>query len=135
MRLILVLNGYEENYLKTHGFSQKDTKVIKFDEKKLASPSTVIKLINEGGYKEFYVASRELALQRFKTFIKFYVMISRATKGGVIDEYGASDLYTLPKLLLKDLPLLGLEIVISAIVVTYSYIKFPLMKWLLKKKT
>lgn len=134
MRLILVLNGYEKNYLKTHGFSEEDTKLVKFDEKKLASPKYIINLINEGNYSEFYVASRELGLQRFKTFIKLYIMLSKASKGGVIDEYGDSDMYSAAKLILKDLPLLFLEIVVSAIVVIYSYIKFPLMKWILKKK-
>ncbi len=134
MRLILVLNGYEKNYLKAHGFAAENTKLVKFDEKRLASPKHIINLINSGNYKEFYVASRELDLQRFRTFVKLYIMMSNAKKGGVIDEYGNSDMYSFSKLIFKDIPLLGLEVLVSAIVVSYSYVKFPLMKWILKKK-
>ncbi len=134
MRLILVLNGYENNYLQVHGFSKEDTKILKFDEKKLAAPSEIIKMINNNSVSEFYVASRELGLQRFKTFIKLYILLSKAKSGGIIDEYGNKDRYSLSKLIVNELPMLFIEILVSVLVVVYSYIKFPLMKWILKKK-
>lgn len=134
MRLILVLNGYENNYLQVHGFSKEDTKILKFDEKKLAAPSEIIKMINNNSVSEFYVASRELGLQRFKTFIKLYILLSKAKSGGIIDEYGNKDKYSLSKLIINELPMLFVEILVSVLVVVYSYIKFPLMKWILKKK-
>jgi hypothetical protein len=134
MRLILVLNGYENNYLQVHGFSKEDTKILKYDEKKLAAPSEIIKMINNNSVSEFYVASRELGLQRFKTFIKLYILLSKAKSGGIIDEYGNKDKYSLSKLIINELPMLFIEILVSVLVVVYSYIKFPLMKWILKKK-
>ncbi len=131
--LLILLNGRASAVLEANGLDLADFEVIKLDEKLLASPGYIVKLMKSGNYKSVYFGCIELQLQRFHIFMKLYLFLSMIMKGGIIDEKGDKNLYSTGRLFFVELPKLIFEVGASFFAVIYYYIKYPVTKWLYLK--
>ena len=134
MILILLLNGHIDNIVRVHKLDPSNIKTVKIDEKKLASPGFMKSLIKAERYEKIYFACRETVLQRFHTFMKFYIFISDSKKGAIIDETGDVREFGKLKLFFREIPMLFVEIIASAFIVIIYYIKLPIIRWRMLKK-
>lgn len=134
MNLLLLINGNSKKIIAAHNFKESDFNIIKIDEKKLASPSYIKSLIKSSNYQKVYFGTTIIDLQRFHFFMKAYLFLSGNQKGAIIDEKGNSNNYSLAKLFFYESPKLLFEALASFVVVTYFYIKLPILKWNLLKK-
>lgn len=132
MNLLILLNGNADLILNKHNINKNDVKIIKVDEKKLASPGFILSLIKKDKYKKIYFACIELKLQRFHTFMKLYILLSFCFNGEIIDELGFRNKFSMAKLFFIEIPKLFYEIIASIFVIIYYYIKLPILKWKLK---
>jgi hypothetical protein len=66
--------------------------------------------------------------------MKLYLLFSGFTNGAIIDELGKSKKFSYLTLIFIEIPFIIFEALASVLVVIYSYIKFPIMKWYLTKK-
>lgn len=135
MKLLVLLNGHHKKILGANGLNPEEFEVVKLDEKLLAGPSAILKILNGKNYEAVYYGCIELILQRFHTFMKIYILLSGIMKGAIIDEQGNQNQYSLLKLILLELPMLAFEAAASIIVVFYQYLKMPVIKWLYTKKS
>lgn len=134
MNLLFLINGNSKKILAAHNFRESDFTIIKIDEKKLASPGYIKNLIKSGNYQNVFFGTTIIDLQRFHFFMKAYLFLCGNQKGAIIDEKGNSNNYSLVKLLFYESPKLFFEAIASFVVVTYFYIKLPILKWNLLKK-
>jgi hypothetical protein len=135
MILLIQINGHKSDILKANGLDENAVFTVKVDEKELAKPGKMKKIVNGGNYESILFGCIELSLQRFQTFMKFYILLSKSKKGAIVDESGNSAQFSLIKHLFAELPMLALEAVVSIIVAGYFYIKLPILKWLWNKRS
>ncbi len=133
MKLIFTLHCDRDKIFESHKLKQSEIEIVKIDEKYLAKYSFIVKAINRDNYEEVFLATKDISFQRFQRFFRLYLMISKAKKGGIIDEYGNKSEYSFLGVFFKDLPMLALEAVVSSVIVVFYYIKLPWLKWRLKK--
>jgi hypothetical protein len=131
MKLILLINGSPEKILKLAG---RNARVVKIDEKDLARAGEMRRIIAANKPDYLIFGCKELELQRFRFFMKFYIMIYAARQGMILDEYGERDTFRLPGFVFYDLPKLAVEIIASVIVLVYYHIKIPILRKIRKKK-
>ena len=134
MKLFLLLTGQSQRIFDSNGFNSDEFEVIKLDEKLLSEPGKIFDIIRKSNFEEIYFGCKELILQRFHTFMKYYIARSPAKKGGIIDEFGNKNLYSPWKFLFCEIPNLLFEAIASTIIIIYYHIKLPLIRWTLYKK-
>ncbi|MGQ9819812.1 MAG: hypothetical protein ACUVQ1_07815 [Candidatus Kapaibacteriales bacterium] len=125
MYLLLLVNGNGEKILEAHGFNSSDFEVIKIYEKQLAKPKEILKHIRKP-YKSVYFGCIDIEFQRFPIFMIFYILLSKPKKGGIIDEMGNLVRFSFFRVFLITPIHLFLEILVSIIIVLYSYINYYL---------
>jgi hypothetical protein len=134
MKLIFLLDAKKEKLCEAHGFDINDIEVVKIDDKWLAKRSFILNRIKEQKYDNVYFGCIKLDFQRFHFFMKLYFLFSGFTGGSIIDEEGDTKKFSYFKLIFVEIPFIIFEAFASALVIIYSYIKFPVMKWYLTKK-
>ncbi len=127
MKLLFLVNGNAKKILDAHSFLTDDLEVVKIDEKSLAKPKKILKKI-KGKYSEVYFGCISLEFQRFVPFMLIYILLSKAKKGGVIDEEGRKIKFNIFRTIFITIPLLILEAIGSFFIVIYSYIYYFLWR-------
>ncbi len=133
MKLLLLLNGNKESILAAHKLEDSNFNTIKIDDKDLAKPKMIVKMIKESGCNTVYIGCKELQLQRFQIFMKIYCSFSRK-QSAIIDELGNINKYSTTKLFFYELPMLAFESFASIIVLLFYHLKYPFDKWIYLKK-
>lgn len=135
MNLLILLNGHKDNLFKAQNLNSEDFEVVKIDEKTLAKPAEVLRIIKSKPFKKIYFGCIELELQRFRAFMLLFIFLSFVNKGGLIDELGNKTDYNLFKFIFVVFPLIIIEAIASIIIVCFYYVKLPILKWhLIRKK-
>lgn len=134
MILVFMIDAKKEKLCGANGLNPYEVDSVKIDDKWLAKPKFILNRIKEKKYENVYFGCIQLDFQRFHFFMKLYLLISGFTNGAIIDELGKSKKFSYIKLIFIEIPLILLEALASCLVVIYSYIKFPIMKWYLTKK-
>ncbi len=134
MKLIFLLDAKKEKLCLAHGIEPDDVEVVKIDDKWLAKHKFILNRIKEKKYDNVYFGCIKLDFQRFQFFMKIYFLLSGFFSGAIIDEDGNSNKFSFLKLILIEIPMIIIEAIASVLVIIYSYIKFPIMKWYLTKK-
>jgi len=134
MKLIFLLDAKKEKLCLTHGINSDDVEVVKIDDKWLAKRKFILGRMKEKKYENVYFGCIKLDFQRFQFFMKIYFLLSGFTNGSIIDEDGKSNKFSFLKFIFIEIPMIIIETIASALVIIYSYIKFPIMKWYLTKK-
>lgn len=123
MKLLFLVNGNARNILTKCNFSVPEFEVVKIDEKSLAQPKKILGLIRQD-WEEVYFGCIAIEYQRFIPFMEIYILLSKARKGGIIDEDGKKVKFNSIKTVLVTIPLLIVELIASLFVVIYSYIYY-----------
>ncbi len=135
MQILYLLNGRSELIINANSLDADNTIIRKIDEKELTSFRHIINEVNQGGYSSLYFACIENSLQRFHFFMMLYILLSNAKSGGILDEGGHTIKFSRSRFFFYYLPSFVLEIIVSSFVVLYHYIKLPVEKWKLMKKS
>lgn len=123
MKLLLLVNGNAKNIFVAQKLDENNFEVIKIDEKTLAYPKKLMKLLRND-YDEIYFGCISIEFQRFIPFMLIYILLSKAKKGGIIDEDGATIRFSIAKTILVTIPLLVLEFLGSILIVIFSYVYY-----------
>jgi len=134
MKLIFLLDAKKETLCEAHGIDPTNVEVVKIDDKWLAKRKFILGRIKEKQYDNVYFGCIKIDYQRFHFFMKLYLLFSGFRKGAIIDEDGKSKKFSFLKLIFIEIPMIIFEAIASTLVIIYSYIKFPIMKWYLTKK-
>lgn len=129
MNLLILLIGSAEKILESSGFNGSNFEIVKLDEKVLAQPRKILRVIKQKKYENIYFGTIHLDFQRFQTFIKIYLFLSGYTKGAILDEEGRQNKFKLSKFIFSEIPLFKIEIVGSGFLVLYYHIKVFLLRW------
>ncbi|MBM2814724.1 MAG: hypothetical protein HW421_1486 [Ignavibacteria bacterium] len=128
MKLLLLLSGNKDRLLTSHNLESADFDVIKLDEKELAKPLKMIRLIKSKRWDAIYFGTIENILQRFHFLMKLYILFSYPKQGSIIDESGNEEKYLLSEFLFFQCPKAFFEIIYSMFVIVYYYIKLPIIR-------
>lgn len=123
MKLLWLVNGNAKNIIKVQKMNENEFEVIKIDEKTLANPRKMIKTLRND-YDEVYFGCISIEFQRFIPFMLIYILLSKAKKGGIIDEDGKKVTFSFARTILITIPLLLIEFIGSIFIVIYSYIYY-----------
>lgn len=134
MKLLILINGSAEQIFSANSLDETEFTVRKIDEKELYSPKRILSIIQENSYNSVYFGCIELELQRFQRFMLIYSFLGGIRSGGIIDQQGNKNIFSLTKLFFVELPMLAMEFVISGFAVIFYHIKIPIDKWQLKKR-
>jgi hypothetical protein len=134
MKLIFLLDAKKEKLCTAHGFDPNNIEVVKIDDKLLAKRKFILGTMKKKKYENVYFGCIKIEFQRFHFFMKLYLLLSGFTKGAIIDEKGKIKKFSFVKFFFIEIPMLCVEALASALVIIYSYIKFPVMKCYLTKK-
>ncbi|ROL62283.1 hypothetical protein D9V86_01495 [Bacteroidetes/Chlorobi group bacterium ChocPot_Mid] len=134
MKLMFLIDAKKEKLCSAHGMNPDDVEVVKIDDKWLAKRKIILGKMKEKKYENVYFGCIKLDYQRFQFFMKLYFLLSGYIGGAIIDEEGRANKFSFVKFIFKEIPMIIIEAVASVIVIIYSYIKFPIMKWYLTKK-
>ncbi|MFH1052717.1 MAG: hypothetical protein V1779_17485 [bacterium] len=134
MKLIFLLDAKKEKLCLAHEIDVDDVEVVKIDDKWLAKRKSILGRFKEKKYDNVYFGCIKLDFQRFQFFMKIYFLLSGFTNGAIIDEEGRANKFSFLKLIFIEIPMILIEAIASVLVIIYSYIKFPVMKWYLTKK-
>lgn len=128
MDLLIFFNGRKEAIIKAANLNPDETIAVKADEKILASPQKVKAIIKAHDFAQLYFGCIDLTLQRFHVFIMLYYFLFGIKNGALIDEKGARKEYSFARLLFSELPKVAVEVVATAFVVVFYYIKIFTLK-------
>ena len=134
MILIFLIDANKNKILKAARLNAREVEFVKIDDKKLADYSFFLVKMRDKKYDNVFFACIDADYQRFKFFIKLYLALSGRTRGGIIDEQGRFIAFSWPKFVFFDIPAIIFEFFASALVIIYSYVKFPFIKWRLTRK-
>ena len=132
MDLMLILDGNKDNLLQDHSLEDSDIVDIKLDEKRLSNPKYMLRILKSQKFDKVYYGCVNLRLIRFVPLVMMYIFLSGIRNGEIIDETGRKIKYSSIRLFSVILPKLLLEIVLSAFVVLYFYIKLPITRLMLR---
>ncbi len=133
--LFLLLSGNPKEILENSCLEYSDISIIKVDEKSLSNPRFILSLMNRKKFNYVIFGNKDNELQRFQIFMKVYIFISLICKGSIKDELGKENRFNIIKLLFLEIPQLIFEAIVTLFVISYFYIKLPLIKWKLMKKS
>ncbi|MCX7735185.1 MAG: hypothetical protein N2319_00605 [Candidatus Kapabacteria bacterium] len=132
MDLLLIINGRIEKLVSVHNLNINNLEVVKIDEKDLAKPKKILKILKSKKFNNVYFACIENDLQRFHFFMFLYSLLSFRWKASIIDELGNKKIFSIIKFFLLNLPMFVIETILSFFVIVYYKIKIPILKWKLK---
>ncbi len=130
-----MLSGNPKEILENSCLEYSDISIIKVDEKSLSNPRFILSLMNRKKFNYVIFGNKDNELQRFQIFMKVYIFISLICKGSIKDELGKENRFNIIKLLFLEIPQLIFEAIVTLFVISYFYIKLPLIKWKLMKKS
>jgi hypothetical protein len=128
MYLLFLLNGRADKILSANSLSNEDFEVIKIDEKELMQYRSITSAVRSKKYDSVFFGCIENDLQRFHFFMLLYILITTRS-GAIIDESGNMIKFSFLNFLFMRIPLFALEVIFSAVIVIYHYIKLPIEKW------
>ncbi len=120
--------------IKNTNLNNQNIKIIKIDEKDLAKPKKIIKLLKSGDYSNVYFGTIDLRFLRFEFFMKLYMLLSFHWNGAIIDEKGNRINFSLIKFLLIDIPKIIVEVIASVWQIIFHHLKVFIILWKYKKK-
>lgn len=123
MKLFININGNINGIGKANGIKLEEYEVVKIDEKRLGRPKDILRHIRKP-YKEILFGCIDLDFQRFIPFMAIYILLSKAKRGGIVDEFGKVIKFSVLRTIFVTIPLLLLEAVLSVFIVLYSYIYY-----------
>lgn len=129
MNLLILLIGNPKKILEANGLIESNFEIVKLDEKVLAQPKKILRVIKQKRYENVYFGTIHLDFQRFQTFIKIYLFLSGFCKGALLDEEGRQNKFKFAKFIFKEIPLFKIEIVGSGFLVLYYHIKVFILRW------
>lgn len=132
MNLIILISGSIEKIYDAHNFDEFQFEVVKIDEKDLAKPKKILKILTKEKYTSVFYACIETNLQRFHFFMLLYQLISLKWKGGIIDEQGKRLNFSFLRFIFLYMPLFLIETISSFAIVLYYKLKIPFVRWRLK---
>lgn len=135
MKLLILINGKKNKILEKNHLKEDEIREFKIDEKEIAKLRMLIRQVRSGQFDEIFFGCQEIELQRFNFFMKMYIFFSKARKGAILDELGNRDNFSSFKFIFIETPLFIIELIASALVIVYFYIKLPLLKWSLKARS
>ncbi|MCX6153946.1 MAG: hypothetical protein NT007_07295 [Candidatus Kapabacteria bacterium] len=134
MDLLFLLSDNAPRIINANGLIQSDVNVIKLDEKQLVTFTEIKRIIKGNDYSNIFFGCTALKYQRFKIFIKIYILIFSLGRGAIIDAGGNKSRFNIFTFLFIELTSLALELILSSIIVAWFYVKLPYLKWKLAKK-
>lgn len=132
MKILLLINGNLKKIFQANLLDEIVFEIQKIDEKDLAKPRYILKILKQNKYNEVYFACIENNLQRFHFFMFLYLFLSFKFKGGIIDEQGNKINFSLIKFFFVYIPKFIFEVIFSIIIIIYYKLKIPILKWKLK---
>lgn len=135
MNLLILLNGKSDIIIEKHGLDRNNLEIIKLDEKDLAKPREMIKIMRRKPYDNIYFGCIANSLQRFQFFIKFYFFITRKNHGLIIDHNRNCVKMNVSKFIFVEVIKFAFEVFVSVVVIMYNFIKLPYLKWIYLKKS
>ncbi|ROL57940.1 hypothetical protein D9V84_04270 [Bacteroidetes/Chlorobi group bacterium Naka2016] len=123
MKLLLLVNGNARSIFSAQRLNESDFVVLKIDEKTLAKPKQILKSLRKE-YDEVYFGCISIEFQRFIPFMLIYILLSKAKKGGIIDEEGTKVIFSITKTIFGTIPLLLVEFMGSIFIVIFSYLYY-----------
>jgi len=134
VELLVNLIGNAGEMIKNTNLNNQNIKIIKIDEKDLAKPKKIIKLLKSGDYSNVYFGTIDLRFLRFEFFMKLYMLLSFHWNGAIIDEKGNKINFSLIKFLLIDIPKIIVEVIASVWQIIFHHLKVFIILWKYKKK-
>ncbi len=107
---------------------------VKINEKHLVKPRKILRLVR-GSYDEILFGCIDIEFQRFIPFMELYILLSKARRGGIADEFGKKIKFSIPKTIFVTFPLLLLEALLSGFIVVFSYIYYFIWRKLIIKNS
>lgn len=132
MRLFININGNINEIARANKLKLEEYEIVKISEKQLAKPKKILQLIR-GPYDEILFGCIDIDFQRFIPFMKLYILLSKAKRGGIVDEFGKRIKFSIIKTILATFPLLLLEALLSIFIVLFSYIYYFVWRKLIIK--
>jgi hypothetical protein len=129
MNLLILLIGNAQKIIESNKLDASKIEIVKLDEKVLANPRKVIRQIKLKNYENVYFGTIALNFQRFQTFIKIYLFLTKFWKGTIVDEDGRQNKFTIRRFLFIEVPLFILEIIWSGILIIFYHLKVLFLKW------
>lgn len=105
-----------------------------FEEKAIARPAFVHRLVRERRADILCFATKRLDLQRFQVVLAFYLLLSSAGQRFILDESGRTIAVTWPKFLLFSLPRFVIEVLASAGILAASTIRLAFLALSLRRR-
>ena len=133
-KLLVLLSGNAAKILKSISADAGDFVVVKTDEKELSRPGFMLRLIKSGNFNNVIFGTEDIEFQRFTFFILLYLFLSGKFAGKIADEQGRTKRFSIFTFIFKDVPLFITEIIASAFITLYFYIRFPIKLWQMKRK-
>lgn len=130
MNLLILISGKKEKLIEKHQLSFDRT--VKIDEKSLSKPLLIRKIIKSNNFNRIYFGTIDIELQRFQFFINLYILLFASGRGSIIDYKGNVLNFNLYQMVFVFIPLIIIELIISAFLVIVYYIKLPYLKWKMK---
>ena len=134
MKLLVLISGNADKIIEKLGLKSSEFKIIKIDEKDLSSKSHIMNILKSDKFEQVIFGVLDLEFLRFNFFINLYLILAGYKEGLIADNLGNFRKMSLSSFIFKEIPLFKIEIVASAFVVLYHYIKFPVINKLWKMK-
>lgn len=130
--LLIIISGNSKRL--TDLLDSSNPEVIKIDEKQLSDFKFIRSLTNKRENKSINFGCLNLEFQRFSFFINLFIFLSKAGCGSIIDESGNKVVFSKFNFVLLMIPKFILELAASSLVVSYNYLKLPVLRWILTKQ-
>ncbi len=115
-------------------FPMVSVDTISLDEKSIIKVRKLLLLVRpELKHNVLCFGCKDLALQRYQFVLKSYLLLARARQRLIIDENGLTNKFTVVGYFLSDVPRFLLEVVASAGVVAFAYVRLVLLRTALGK--
>jgi hypothetical protein len=134
VELLVNLIGNAGEMIKNTNLNNQNIKIIKIDEKDLAKPKKIIKLLKSGDYSNVYFGTIDLRFLRFEFFMKLYMILTLNWKGKIIDEKGNQIKFNILHFIFIDIPKIIIEIIASVWYIIFHHFKVLIILWKYKKK-
>lgn len=134
MELLVNLIGNAQKMIESNNLKSENIKIVKIDEKDLAKPKKIIRLLKSGDYSNVYFGTIDLRFLRFEFFIKLYMLLSFHWNGAIIDEKGNKITFSLIRFLIIDIPKVLIEVIASIWQIIFHHIKVMTLLWKYKKR-
>jgi hypothetical protein len=133
VELLVNLIGNAGEMIKNTNLNNQNIKIVKIDEKDLAKPKKIIKLLKSGDYSNVYFGTIDLRFLRFEFFMKLYMILTLNWKGKIIDEKGNQIKFNILHFIFIDIPKIIIEIIASVFQIIIYSSKIFLIKASIKR--